>query len=738
MKKTLIPIALLAAGFAPIQAQISLVNPVPQSVQTEGALTDAPKAWAVKYSAAVASLPAAAALKASGIATDARAPFTLSLSLASEKGGKKAAAALKGHAEGYVLTITDKGASIVGADERGLFYGVQTLLSSMKEGKLEKAVVTDYPDVSWRGTVEGFYGQPWSHTDRLEQLDFYGRNKMNVYIYGPKDDPYHRDHWRVPYPEKEAKQLSELVERAKQNEVSFYWAIHPGVDIKWTTEDRDALVSKLEQMYALGVRAFAVFFDDIWGEGTRADKQAELLNYVDNNFIQKKHDVAPLIMCPTEYNRSWANDEKGYLRTLGSQMNQGIEIMWTGNTVVHCIERPDLEWVNSRIARKAYIWWNYPVSDFVRDRMLLGPVYGNGLDIADAVSGFVSNPMQYAEASKVALSPIADYTWNMKAYDSEASWLKGTADLLPENADALRTFARSNSDLGPNGHGFRREEMPELKAVNDRFKAGQFAPQDMLTVIQEAQNLGVSADILLADKTNPRLIAELRPWLLQAKNVSGYSLAVANLYGLANNPNAPESAFKAYYAQARSIQEQMYNLENDPAALHPYQTGTKLAEKELLPALRALYSQAIKTYNKNHGTAFDATAEYNPFSIVSDVPQLAQLPVTVRGGEVNITPSLEVIKWAAGASLTLQSDREMTLRGLDFDLGKTGTAPLFRLEALVGGTWTEVSLLHYQPNETTVHTGNELGGMRASALRLTNVSGAEQEVYFKRFKLVKD
>ena len=183
-------------------------------------------------------------------------------------------------------------------------------------------------------------------------------------------------------------------------------------------------------MYGLGIRSFAVFFDDIWGEGTRADKQAELLNYIDNNFIRRKHDVAPLVMCPTEYNRAWANDEKGYLRTLGSKMNKGIEIMWTGNSVVHCIDKESMEWINQRIDRKAYIWWNFPVSDFVRDRILLGPAYGNGLDIAADLSGFVSNPMEHAEASKVALYGIADYAWNMKAYDYARDWEKALADLL--------------------------------------------------------------------------------------------------------------------------------------------------------------------------------------------------------------------------------------------------------------------------------------------------------------------
>ena len=110
-------------------------------------------------------------------------------------------------------------------------------------------------------------------------------------------------------------------------------------------------MAKLEKMYALGIRAFAVFFDDIWGEGAKADKQADLLNYVDDHFIAVHKDVAPLILCPTEYNRAWADDSKGYLRTLGTKMNKDIHIMWTGNTGVPCSGQESVEWIYSLIAR---------------------------------------------------------------------------------------------------------------------------------------------------------------------------------------------------------------------------------------------------------------------------------------------------------------------------------------------------------------------------------------------------
>ena len=740
MKKTLFSVAaLLLGGCLSMQAQVSLVNPVPHQVERQAgaAVVKAPKAWAItadagRHQDVVRLLQQAEGAKAGG----AKAAFKLTIGVKGDKAVKKYAKKIPAKAEGYYLEVTSKGAVLAAADEVGLFWAAQTWMAMLSEGKMEYCTITDYPDVPYRGVVEGFYGTPWSHQARLSQIAFYARHKMNVYIYGPKDDPWHRDKWREPYPEAEAKRISELATYARSQGVNFYWAIHPGVDIKWTEQDRDYLVAKLEKMYDLGVRSFAVFFDDIWGEGTRADKQAELLNYVDNNFIQKKHDVAPLIMCPTEYNRAWANDEKGYLRTLGTQMNQGIEIMWTGNSVVHCIDRESQEWINQRINRKSYIWWNFPVSDFVRDHILLGPAYGNDLDIAETMSGFVSNPMEHAEASKISLYGIADYTWNMPAYDYQADWEKGLREVLPNNYEALRTFALYNKDLGPNGHGFRREEGDELKAIAQQALAGQSSARQALAL--KCEELGIAVDLLLNDDSNPELLRELRPWLLQGKNVAAYGQAVVSLAEVATKTQKGTGlrSFENYYQQARSLQKQMYDLENS-SVRHALQPGIKVATKVLMPTLNELFAKAVNQYNANNGTDLNPVAEYNPFRLTSNVQQLALLPVTAKGNDVNVTPALEVINWQAGGEMVIEGDRPITFAGMDFNLGVPGAAKHFTLECLVNGNWVKVPLLHYSDNDPVIHTGNELGGMTATKLRLTNTSGAEQKVYFRHFKFVK-
>ncbi len=404
-------------------------------------------------------------------------------------------------AEGYYLDITADHVVIAGRDGRGTFYGVQTFLQLLKPSIVMQCEIVDYPSVTERGVIEGFYGNPWSHEDRLRQFEFYGQNKLNTYVYGPKDDPYHRARWRVPYPDKEAARLKELIDAAHRNKVKFVWAIHPGGDIKWTLEDYCCIIEKFELMYGLGVRTFAVFFDDIRGEGTRADKQVELMNYLTDEFVRRYEGVEPLIMCPTQYNRNWSHGD--YLSILGNEMYPEVQIMWTGNSVVDMIEENDMKWINDQIRRKAYIWLNYPVNDYCQSRLLMGKTYGNGSDINDMVGGFCSNPMEYAEASKLSLYSIADYTWNMPEYDPVASWDRAMKVLMPTCHEAFRIFCENNVDIGYSGHGLRREgESPD------------FDPTSKESLSESFGKLVWAADNVLADEVNhPEMLAEIRPWV---------------------------------------------------------------------------------------------------------------------------------------------------------------------------------------------------------------------------------
>lgn len=191
MKKTFLSFALLTLLCGSVSAQVSNVNPRPQTVKTDGKLFPAPKQWKISTSYALAKSYAVDALDELGVARakGGRADYRITLGVVGEKGMAKYEKLVPSHAEGYYLSVEPKGAVVVGRDERGLYYGVQTLREMMAKGQMEICTVQDWPDVAYRGAIEGFYGRPWSHEHRLRQLDFYGHNKLNVYIYGPKETP---------------------------------------------------------------------------------------------------------------------------------------------------------------------------------------------------------------------------------------------------------------------------------------------------------------------------------------------------------------------------------------------------------------------------------------------------------------------------------------------------------------------------------------------------------------------
>ena len=450
-------------------------------------------------------------------------------------------------AEGYYLEVSKDKVVIAGNDEAGTFYGVQTFIQMAAQPNVMCATITDYPSVPQRGLVEGYYGNPYSEADRMGLLNMFGEMKMNVYIYGPKDDAYHKSKWREEYPTELGNKITEYVNVAKANKIEFMWAIHPGEDIQWNDTDRANIVNKLKAMCKLGVRSFAVFWDDLWGDdGTHGDEQAELMNYIAAELRKVYPDVKPLTICPTQYNKGWSNGI--YLPALGTMMDSDINIMWTGNSVVDMINYSDMTWINNQIKRKAYIWLNYPVSDYCINHLLMGPTYGNDLNIADMLSGFVSNPMEYAEASKVSLFSIADYTWNMPAYDSDASWDAAIRYLMPNNYEAFRFFCENNVDLGANTHGLRRmDESPEFVDAKNIYNNNIKTDRETAyaAIGEQFYKLVTSAETLLTTDEAPALTKEIAPWLQSMKYLGQRGVCVIEMNNALANKN-PESFIDNY------------------------------------------------------------------------------------------------------------------------------------------------------------------------------------------------
>ena len=369
-------------------------------------------------------------------------------------------------ADGYVLAsgrYDDRPVvALNGVDARGTFYAVQTLRQLVQGHQVPGVTIRDWPLMSIRGAIEGFYGIPWSHQARLDQFAFYGRHKMNTYIYTPKDDRLLRAEWRTPYSGTALDRMRELVSTANANHVDFTFALSPGNDICYSSQaDLDATIAKFDQLRELGVTSFYVALDDIplrfhcaadrekypnngdwhW----LADAQADYLNRIQREYVEPHH-LAPLQTVPTNYAGSGEDPYKG---EFGERLDDEVRVQWTGEGVFSdtITEESVTKAAHAYRTDHLYIWDNFPVNDGRRGRLFLNPLTGREPGLYRHIEGITSNPMIEPYASMPALANYGDYTWNGPAYDAAASMASVLRELAgpdPAVHSALTTFADLN------------------------------------------------------------------------------------------------------------------------------------------------------------------------------------------------------------------------------------------------------------------------------------------------------
>lgn len=420
--------------------------------------------------------------------------------------------------------------AILGKSTDSAYYGLATLkmiLNQMNEKEIRSVTFEDFADAKWRGFIEGFYGYPWSHEDRMSLMEFGGQFKMNSYIFAPKDDPYHNSKWRDLYPEADLAKIKELVDVGNKSKTQFIWAIHPGFNmIKWNDYDNElkTLLNKLEQLYSIGVRQFGLFMDDINTDQGLKDTENHVKLITDvANWVESKGDCYSLVYCPPYYNQAWTGEKgKPYLRALAN-VPENVEIMWTGVDVCGTANAKEMEWVKEYIKRDSYMWLNWPVNGHNSARLMLGKgeVMEPGMH---NVSGIVTNPLEYAELSKTALFAVADYTWNSDDFDDDKSWADSFKYITPEVAEEFHIIASHLSDPSPSSRNLVLEESEYIKEDLELF-LNNFNNNEPLNdvgerLIKEFNKILNAIEVFNSDKnSNINMLEEINPWLNSLKYV---------------------------------------------------------------------------------------------------------------------------------------------------------------------------------------------------------------------------
>ena len=212
-----------------------------------------------------------------------------------------------------------------------------------------------------RGVIEGFYGPPWTHEERLDLIAFCGDEGLTTWVHAPKDDPYHRKLWREPYPDAELEQLVELVAAAGRHGVEFVYAIAPGLSIRASDEaDLAALEAKREQVLGIGVRDVQLLWDDI---ERRSDERTVRTAEQARGEQPLRGAGQPLVVCPMGY----AGSERTPYRDVFGGGARPADRLSTGRGRRSCRLRsrgPSSTPRSSAFGHELLLWDNYPVNDF--------------------------------------------------------------------------------------------------------------------------------------------------------------------------------------------------------------------------------------------------------------------------------------------------------------------------------------------------------------------------------------
>jgi len=411
----------------------------------------------------------------------------------------------------------------------------------------------------WRGVIQGAYGPIFSHPQRVALLEFMHKHGFNAYINAPKDDPYQRSAWRVPYPADQQAELDSEVQLATQLGIQWIPNISPAQPLfssnstpGGTTqsppicyscpEDLEALLAKYQPFAAAGARTFMLSTDDAtqeltypqdiatYGQGPYAFgvANADLFNRV-AGALQARVPGAHLLTVGPEY---LGNYDRPFLQGLRSRLAPGIDVMWTGPDIqARQFRAADADRYASILGRRTILFENWtandqtPSFDGIPGRVYLGP-YRRVPSLVGHLKGFFLDASQEVFGNFLPFTTAAKYMNAPRRYRPRESFLAATRELGGPQAESLRAFAETSySDtLAPTEEaptfrhlaasmldGYRRlSALPDPQHPRPRLRAKRAAAAAVLSERAAALDQEL------------RLVIHARGKLLQVKRLRGF------------------------------------------------------------------------------------------------------------------------------------------------------------------------------------------------------------------------
>jgi hyaluronoglucosaminidase len=333
------------------------------------------------------------------------------------------------------------------------------------------ATALGHHSLSWRGIVEGQYGRPWTHAERMRILSWMPRHGFNAYVHAPKQDPYQRTNWRDPYPAREQRGFRHEIARASRLGIEWIPNLSPAQALIPTPglptsppsrdlcfscpDDMRAVLAKLRPFLRAGASTVMLSFADVTKQMTH---RRDLLRYGfgDRAFGEANGDFlsrlairlrridpsARVLTVGADYS---GTEDTPYLEGLRSTLAPGIGVLWTSTGI------PSRHWTAADahaygrlVGRGPLVWDNWTNNDTAGNatplgavRIFLGP-YVREPAAAGAVRGFFFNPMNEADLNRLPLATAGDWMAHPRTYRPGSSWRHAVRELAPGSSREAR------------------------------------------------------------------------------------------------------------------------------------------------------------------------------------------------------------------------------------------------------------------------------------------------------------
>lgn len=685
---------------------------------------------------------------------------------ADELGLSTAVLSQDGKFDRHILSLTDAGNGraqlvVLGENADAAFYAFASLEQIFNTGteNLTTVTINDYADLKERGIIEGFYGLPYPNDVRKDLMRYMMRYKMNTYVYGPKCDDYHSNHWKDPYPtsitaQQEAwgymtqEKMKQLCDVAHQTKVNFVWAIHPGNALMNSSTIVNDVMKKFESMYGLGVRQFAVFCDDVSvpnddaGMKTTADRITALQQAIENKWniagASPLDTVKALRFTPQIYCRSFAGSEDQFNRFFKalSTMPANVTVYYTGGGVWSIPNDGDLNTVQNQFGRQVIWWWNYPCNDNgtgpseiypldMNSNFVDMPNVANGslpAEITASKQGIICNPMAQGEVSKTAVFSAGDFGWNNRAFNNMNSWEASIKSLFPGNAEATEAYRFLAPYLSKN-------DPTSLNTLINNYK-NKKDPAELCALMNNIMKYcNVLSNMENSTKDNERLMwNDIKPWVRRLHDMA----QLTNDYLQTNAKEDVGTRWTEYMAESKKTSTLETNDDYMVQRLSGFGGSSISTEPRLTHASYRYLTPFVSDYLKNNSVNDLFNKETNTKAVLFTNVEGAKATITSGNSfALNMPKTLDIPK---DGYIGLELPSSTRLSDVTVDETLLANTAFHILFSNDGKAWTRFTgntedipeYVHYMAVKNVTDAAQPLR-IRATTIKLTAAKAAEIE-----------